>query len=229
MSFLSSSPPIHNDLTTPLELEQLVLDATMADLLNHIFVDTNDLVGAAHLRHFQYIALTIHQLEQAMERHIQERRDIFDHLMANDDLRHTLRPVVRTFRQRCRRSHPSYHRRPNLSQSSSSSSDTSGTYYSPRTSPPASPSGSPQNPINVDDIPDVIIPLPRLPQIATPTCTRCRQTGHIRMNCDTRMRSFTHCEICDWRTGEQNNCNHYDISPVDFQRLRGNIPYDNSD
>lgn len=227
MSLPSSSPAIHNDLTNPLELDDVVLDDNMVGLLNHIFEHTTDLVGAAHLRHYQYIARTIQQLEQTMERHIQERRSIFDYMMANDDLRRTLRPVVRTYRRRTRRNQHSY-RRPTNPSPLSSNSDETGTYYSQNSGPPSSSSGSEQDPINVDNIPDVP-PLPRLPQVATPTCTRCRQTGHIRMNCDTLMRSFTHCEICDWRTGQQDNCHHYDMSPVDFQRLRGTIPYDISD
>jgi hypothetical protein len=59
-----------------------------------------------------------------------------------------------------------------------------------------------------------------------PTCKRCGQTGHLRPDCDTRIRSFTHCDICNWMGQKQMLCDHYDISPVGFRKLRGNIPFD---
>jgi hypothetical protein len=52
-------------------------------------------------------------------------------------------------------------------------------------------------------------------------CERCGQTGHEREDCNTPMRSFTTCEICDWT--RQPECNHYDITPAWVKAQQENI------
>jgi hypothetical protein len=55
----------------------------------------------------------------------------------------------------------------------------------------------------------------------TKRCERCGQTGHIREDCDTPIRSFTICEICKWK--KQKECNHYDISPAWTKRMNAGL------
>ena len=62
-----------------------------------------------------------------------------------------------------------------------------------------------------------------------PTCGRCGIIGHDERDCDTPIRSFTHCYTCQWLGRRQRLCEHHDMSPVDFRRLRGDIPYDNDE
>jgi len=62
-----------------------------------------------------------------------------------------------------------------------------------------------------------------------PTCERCGIIGHDTRDCDTPIRSFTHCDTCQWLGRRQRLCDHYDMSPADFNRLRGRIPYDHDE
>jgi hypothetical protein len=69
-----------------------------------------------------------------------------------------------------------------------------------------------------------------LTRMTHPVCERCKIIGHDTQNCDTPLRTFLFCDICKWKGTHQLDCPHVDMSPVAFQKLRGNIPYDdNSD
>lgn len=46
-----------------------------------------------------------------------------------------------------------------------------------------------------------------------PLCARCHIPGHDLFDCDTPIRSFTHCESCEWLGRPQENCNHFDVPP----------------
>jgi hypothetical protein len=60
-------------------------------------------------------------------------------------------------------------------------------------------------------------------------CIRCGLPGHVKRDCDTNIRSFTVCPICEWYDRPQNvNCGHFDLSPVAARRIasRYNLPLD---
>jgi len=58
-----------------------------------------------------------------------------------------------------------------------------------------------------------------------PVCERCGRIGHEREDCDTPMRTFEHCDVCEWRRVRQRDCPHVDASPVYLRQLRGIHPY----
>ena len=106
------------------------------------------------------------------------------------------------------------------------------------------PPGSSQNPIDVDQFQDQfqfgpemydsqkfqdILDKTKEPPRFKPTCERCGQIGHDKPDCDTPIRSFVHCKVCEYLGKQQSMyCRHIDLSPVAFWRMRGNIPYDDS-
>jgi hypothetical protein len=250
MSTSSSSSFASSDsnLTASEELGNLLFDEPMADLCNEVFFTTPEHIN--NLRLYQLTVQTIRRLEYDLEQYQQMRREFFDEMWTSEEFRQKIRPIVNTYRRRMRQTAPhpyarrqpspsspsyldlpntqwvSYSRRrrdtpiPSPSPSQSSSSTTSGSYHSAH----SSTSGTREDPIDVDGSEG-----PSLPQIATPTCPRCKQVGHLRPNCDTKMRSFTFCDVCDWLKQDQSACLHYDFSPADITRLRSNnIPYDDS-
>ena len=75
--------------------------------------------------------------------------------------------------------------------------------------------GTPHNPITLDGSNNGL-----------PQCDRCTQYGHAKQDCDTPLQSFLFCEVCKWKRTPQDNCPHFDMSPIAFKTLRGNIPYD---
>ena len=75
--------------------------------------------------------------------------------------------------------------------------------------------GTPHNPITLDGSDNGL-----------PQCDHCKQYGHTKQDCDTPLRSFLFCEVCKWKRTPQDNCPHFDMSPVCFKALKGNIPYD---
>ena len=75
--------------------------------------------------------------------------------------------------------------------------------------------GTPHNPITLDGSDNGL-----------PQCDHCKQYGHTKQDCDTPLRSFLFCEVCKWKRTPQDNCPHFDMSPVFFKALKGNIPYD---
>jgi hypothetical protein len=209
---------------------------------NQTFGD--DCTASAHLCHYSFISLSIRRLESELDRHREEQKKLFDHIMENDGFRRNLRPIINTYRRqsRARGFHP-YTQQPLTPPS-----------RSPRLPPPSKPSsrsttrksrssktssssdsiqmtreedeiiaaylttqGTPQNPIVIEDS-DEDLP-----------CRRCKQHGHDVSNCNTCMRTFLFCDICKWKRAPQCDCPHIDMSPVAFQQLRGNIPYDNDD
>lgn len=233
-------------LPSPFELNNMVLHDQTVIILNETF--PNDTTSSAHLRHYSFVSQNIQRLKHTLDQYYQEQNELFEHMMANDQFRTALQPIVHHHRRRTRasrfnpyterplssRSHiqrraPTPHPPSSSSSSKSLSSKSSSnesvlSYYT---------TGTKQNPINVD----ISIQKPMTTGTSNvderkppqPTCKRCGQTGHLRPDCDTRIRSFTHCDICDWMGRKQMLCDHYDISPVGFRKLRGNIPFDDND
>ena len=225
---------------TPHEMTHIILDNPSIDQMNQTFDE--DLTGAAHLRHYRFVSENIKRLEYELDRHLEERRELFEHMITASEFRKNIKPVVRAFRRESRAKglHP-YTRQPltpppRLSRvpSDRRTSPPSSAYHTP-TSPssPASiemtkednliiaaylknelPTGTAQNPIDVDDNDD------------DPFCERCKKRGHTKPNCNTPIRTFLVCEVCKWKRQSQDKCPHVDMSPVAFQKLRGNIPYD---
>ena len=98
----SSSSSAHDERTTSaFELRILTLDDLMTERINHAVRD--DGVSAAYLRHYNYIARTLARLESELDQAQEEESIIFNHLMASSDFRHTISPVIRTFRRRLQR------------------------------------------------------------------------------------------------------------------------------
>jgi hypothetical protein len=261
----STASTSSNTPLSPSELSTILFDHSMVELITNVFSDEPRTVD--QLRYYSYISQNITRLEAELDRHRQEREELFDHILRDEATEDTMRPIVRTYRRRTRRSGfcPYTHqplaneiiRTPtpfppatsssrssrNPSQSSSSD-DSSSSSPSPYMQP-----GSSEYPINVDANPQPDIHLDPItmkkPYVRSdedaprfkPTCARCGQFGHEKPDCDTKMRSFDweNCEICAWRNSgptaltkglRQRMCDHYDVTPVDIKKLRGNIPYD---
>jgi hypothetical protein len=225
-------------------MTHIILDDPSIVRLNQAF--DNDPTGAAYLRHYCFVSQNIKRLEYELDRHLEERRELFEHMTAASDFRKTIKPVVRAFRRESRAKgfHP-YTQQPltppprsprlPLSRQQSPTSSTLRT----RTPHPSSPSSSTS--IHMTKEEDAIIamflqldntlgtaqnPIIILDDDNEPQCERCRKKGHIKQNCDTPIRSFLVCEVCKWKRQSQDKCPHVDMSPVAFQKLRGNIPYD---
>ena len=75
--------------------------------------------------------------------------------------------------------------------------------------------GTPHNPITLNGSDNGL-----------PQCDRSKQYGHTKQDCDTPLQLFLFCEVCKWKRTPQDNCPHFNMSPVAFKALRGNIPYD---
>lgn len=249
LSYESLSNFDYPNFTSPIEFTHVISDDRIVTLLNRVF--DNDLVGSAYLRHFAYITTNIHRIRYELDQHEQERDEIFNHMMRDGPFRDTVRPVVNTYRRRTRRSglHP-YTRLPlnngplsrgpspfpsNSSTTAPSQPSLSGvsttSYYSVQESQP----GTSANPIDVDAAVDdddeaktVKKPYTRATRQflrPEPPCKRCGQVGHKKPDCDTPMRSSTHCYPCEWKRQSQDQCNHYDISPAELKKLRHKVPY----
>ena len=161
-------------------------------------------------------------------------------LICRRQFRDHITPIVADYRRQVPTTTLSSSSSPSLKSDSKGNSDHHGTDdYSTEHSPlvaivkdnPSSsstqPSGSQHDPIDVDAINENAYDNKTQPEFK-PTCKRCGKFGHEKANCDMLMRSFVHCNICEWMGRQQRYCDHYDLSPVAAQRLRGNIPYDNS-
>ena len=161
--------------------------------------------------------------------------------MAFPQFHQAMQLIVQTYRRQARQSglHP-YTRQPlNLNQpcspqtfqsslpSSIPSQPSSSSLSSKSTPPPKDTQpGSAKYPINVDDDHDhdktKTVKKPKF----KPACKRCSKQGHDKPNCNTPIRSFSHCRVCEWMKKPQELCNHHDVSPAQCKRLRGNkIPY----
>lgn len=233
----SSTAPL-----SPSELAALMLDPTMENSINRTFAAVPSL--NASLRHFHYVCENIERIEKALARHYDERDELFDHMLESQPFQDSVQPLVHDYRHRSRnvrfnqgrqptvkkprfRSQP--YRKPTPFPSTTSSSSGSSSILSYETA------GSSTNPINVDAIDEetLIIIRPRdeslRPQFH-PQCERCGRYGHEKPDCDTKMRSFNFCDICEWLGRRQRLCDHYDVTPMDIRRLRGDkIPYDHDE
>ena len=52
-------------------------------------------------------------------------------------------------------------------------------------------------------------------------CPRCHQVGHEHDDCDTPMRTFETCPVCQWT--KQEICDHYDVTPAWTKRVQTNL------
>jgi hypothetical protein len=224
----------------PNELSDLILEDPMVELINQAFSD--DFTAAAHLRHYSFVSLSLKRLQTEISRHYEEQQELFDHMMNEEDFRDKLQPIIRAHRRRIRANHP-YHRQSVPLRVPTPLPPPS---YSPSTSQPSTIDGLPnvnpyqlgssQNPIEVESDSEN----ERYEKFAQtyrrefsprfrPTCERCGLLGHNTSECDTPLRTFTHCSLCEWQGRKQRLCKHVDMSPAAFMRLRGNIPYDAGD
>ena len=211
-------------LPSPQEMSRILHDPALTSLIYQRFVNwpsTRQL-----LQQYDFVSQTISTLEQQLEQHHMEREHLYDLLHERRSFQTQFRPVVDRYRQR--RSHHPYHRSLKSSAPSSSSSDSSPSQSSSasrRTVPirpedalaqimtppllevpesythPEEPlPGSSRNPIVIeeDDDDDLI-------------CTRCKRYGHIQDDCDTNIRTFEHCEICEWKGKPQEDCKCVDF------------------
>jgi len=229
---------------SPHEMSLIVLDNPSVDLLNETF--GGDCTASAHLRHYMFVSQSIRRLESELDRHHAEQRTLFDHILENENFRRDLHPIITTYRRQSRAKgfHPYTQlpltpppRSPRLPSSpkSSPASPTrkprSRKAYSSSDSFPMTKEendiittylanhGTPLDPIVIEESDKELLP----------ACQRCKQQGHDASNCDTHMKTFLFCEVCKWKRTPQCDCPHIDMSPVAFRKLRGNIPYDNSD
>ena len=223
------------------ELGHIVMDDVLVNQINKILNNTNNVTTATHLRHFGFIVTTITCLEYTLDQCQEEKLEIFTHMMENEQFQNALCPVFQDHQQWTQQSgfHP-YTRRPLTPKprsppSSKSSSDSSSLLkYDTADNTP----GSPQNPIDVNQFDQQaydnknfqeMLDKTRMPPQFKLTCKQCNQIGHEKPDCDTPIRSFIHCNMCEFFNQKQSMyCEHYNLSPIAFRRLQGNIPYDNS-
>ena len=223
------------------ELGHIVIDNVLVNQINKILNNTNNVTAAAHLCHFGFIVTTITHLEYTLDQCQEEKLKIFTHMMENEPFWNALRPFFRDHRQQTRRSgfhpytrHPLTPKTPSPPSSKSPSDNSSSFKYKTADDAP----GSPQNPINIDQFDQEaydnkkfqeMLAKNQMPPQFKPTCEQCNQIGHEKPDCDTPIHSFVHCNVCEFFNQKQSMyCEHYDLSPVSFRRLRGNIPYDDS-
>jgi hypothetical protein len=168
------------------------------------------------LRYYTFLAETIVQLKEELQRHTIEQQDMFGRMIRNRRFQKRITPIVAEYRRQYRM------RNATPPISSSSSDDASPrTFLTARDSIPGSPtkliddnerdpshipeftpvleppiSGTSSYPIDVDNL-----PCQRCKelgheqencttQILLPTCERCGQYGHEKPDCDTKIRSF---------------------------------------
>jgi hypothetical protein len=191
----------HNFTSIP-ELSRLVTEPFMYDQVNGALDERS--TSLIHLNHFCYITDTISRLEEELERQRTEHRNVYGHLTNDAYFRAKFRPLIDDFRKRTKpktikkpytRPPARYRSPPPFIPSSSSSSDNTSSSSKYDTAeelsyPPFGLPGSSTNPILVDAPTRVV-------------CRRCGQVGHRKIDCDTPMRSFTHCHTCHWRNRPQ--------------------------
>lgn len=230
----SSSSSSSIDLTPYLPPIGTLTREELSDLLEsdtfHSVLDTAFIPGyssTTNLRHYSFVSHSIKKMKQELDRFERERDDLFEELHGSPRFVQCMNPILRQYRllqQRNARHHP--YSRPHSPANSSSSpgsqrsvtilpADVNALFIPLAPAAPTSPIptsssssyhtateqlGTQANPIIIDDDEDV------------PVCARCDQQGHSRSNCNTPLRSFTHCLICDWT--KQQTCDHFDIPPA---------------
>ena len=229
---------------SPHEFTNLILDDATIPLLEHVF--RIDPITHAHLRHYHFVSSEIKQLEYTLDRYLQERQTLFHHIMKFGKVERAIKPVVDSYwrRTRAKGFHPYSQRpltpfrrpscpprpqiipklspppmnhdsKPSSSQHSPSSSVKMGQSDNDLILAYLQLQGTPHNPITLDGSDNRLL-----------QCDRCKQYGHAKQDCDTPLWSFLFCEVCKWKRTPQDNCPHFDMSPVAFKALIGNIPYD---
>ena len=223
------------------KLGHIISDDVSVNQINQILNDTNNMIAATHLCHFGFIVTTIAHLEYTLNQCQEEKLEIFAHMMMNKPFQDVLCPIFQDHQHWTRQSgfHPYTHRpltpqsSPPLPSKSPSNSSSSSNYETTNNSP-----GLPQNPINVDQFNQKVydnkkfqetLDKTRIPPQFKPTCEWCNQYRHENPNCNTPIRLFVHCDVCKFFNQLQSMyCKYYDLSPVAFHRLQGNIPYNDS-
>jgi len=219
---MPSLPPLAT--LTIQELSDLCEDENLHPLLDRAF--TKGHVSTTNLRQFTFISHSIQKMEKELLRFKLERAALFDDLMDSQRFVRNMSPILRHHRRPRSGNHP-YRRH------SSSSSPRSvvilpeevdalhlpPTSESPTTTTDSLPSyftaceelGTRRNPIVIESEDDVEV------------CARCHQPGHTSRHCNTLMRSFTNCLLCEWTN--QQECDHYDFTPEWIHRQQEMIDH----
>ena len=209
------------------ELRNVLLDYDSVDMINHVF--DNNALSLALLRHANYTAHNITRLQAELDRHEEEERNIYEHIMHDDQFRHALQPVIHGFRRRSRAKgfHP-YNNRPlsptppplsppsksrRTDPSSSSTSDSSTSYdsgmsivnaYLKQEQQQQQPGSSPQYPIVIDISDEEERPVCSSPR---PSSKSPKQASHEHCQDDVRPRLMQPtCEQCGQYGHEKPNC-----------------------
>jgi hypothetical protein len=96
-------------MLSPQELGRLITYPPLTQQLSATF--GNNPTTIAVLRYYCFLTQNIDQLQLDLERHNNERTDLFAHMMTSQGFQNLVRPLVDEFRQRPRRNEP-YNRRP---------------------------------------------------------------------------------------------------------------------
>ena len=81
---------------SPHKLTNLILDDATIPLLEHAF--RNDPITHAHLQQYHFVSSEIKQLENTLDRYLQERQTLFHHIMKFGKIERTMKPVVDSYR-----------------------------------------------------------------------------------------------------------------------------------
>lgn len=82
---------------SPHELFRIILDNPSIETLNQTF--GGDFTALSYLRHYMFISKGLKQLEDELDRHCQEQKEVFDNMMESSDFRKELRPIVTAYRR----------------------------------------------------------------------------------------------------------------------------------
>ena len=95
------------DLFAP-ELSNIVLDPEMIGPIRDAFTD--DPAGSILIRYYQHLSLSIARTIDTLDRHYEDRNNVFQFAITNQGFRQRIQPVLRTYRRMRRRSSSPYQR-----------------------------------------------------------------------------------------------------------------------
>ena len=94
---ITSSDNYPLDLFTP-ELLDLVSDPGMIEHIHAAFSD--DPIKLMLIRYYQHISLSITRMVDILDRHYEERNDLFQYAITNPGFYQGIQPVIRDYRRR---------------------------------------------------------------------------------------------------------------------------------
>jgi hypothetical protein len=205
------------------EFARMIDRSNMDEVLTLTFQD--DAAITLNLHDFVFVTQSRQRLEQELQARIIEQQDLFGDLIRNRRFQRCATKFIAEYRR-----YQPYSRPALTTSSSSADSEPPRRFANVRNSVPGSPTnpidvdsdtpldgcdssspGSPANPINVDS--DIPLP-PKVTVSFKPSCNN--ETPTPGPHHDSVLYVNAVALLCD----------HYDMSPVDFKRLRGDIPYD---